>query len=175
MPQIQEGFRLYGEKINNVRKAYIEANITILYFCKEEFNAALKWSNQLLNNADIDKTLDIFCFTQILNLLIHLELDNYRLAPYALKSAQRYLKTRNRTYQFETIMLNFIGNKLKSKTVEEDELLYLNLSEDLQKLQSDPFEKSAFEYFNFIAWVKSKLAKTSFETTIKNELSKVSL
>ena len=175
VPQIEEGFRLYGEKINNVRKAYIEANITILYFCKEEFNAALKWSNQLLNNADIDKTLDIFCFTQILNLLIHLELDNYRLAPYALKSAQRYLKTRNRTYQFETIMLNFIGNKLKSKTVEEDELLYLNLSEDLQKLQSDPFEKSAFEYFNFIAWVKSKLAKTSFETTIKNELSKVSL
>lgn len=173
VPQIEEGFRIYGEKINNVRRAYLEANISILFFCKEEYNSALKWSNQLLNNADIDKTLDIFCFTQILNLLIHLELDNYRLAPYALKSAQRYLKTRNRTYRFETVMLSFISDKLKCKSEIEENLLYIDLSNNLHQLKTDPFEKSAFEYFNFLAWVKSKVEKTSFEEAIMKELNEV--
>ena len=168
VPQIEEGFRLYGDKINSVRKAYIEANISILYFCKEEYNSALKWSNQLLNNADIDQTLDIFCFTQILNLLIHLELENVRLVPYALKSAQRYLQTRNRTYQFESVMLSFIGKKLKCKSEEETEHAYSKLYTDLSEIQSDPFEKAAFEYFDFIAWVKSKLNKSAF----KDELLK---
>ena len=168
VPQIEEGFRLYGNKINGVRRAYIEANICILYFCKEDYNSALKWSNQLLNNADIDQTLDIFCFTQILNLLIHLELNNLRLIPYALKSAQRYLQTRNRTYQFETIMLAFIGDKLKSRSEDQSIHLYQKLHDDLVGLSSDPFEKAAFEYFDFIVWSKSKINNSSF----KDELVK---
>ena len=163
VPQIEEGFRLYGNKINGVRRAYIEANICILYFCKEDYNSALKWSNQLLNNADIDQTLDIFCFTQILNLLIHLELNNLRLIPYALKSAQRYLQTRNRTYQFETIMLAFIGDKLKSRSEDQSTHLYQQLHDDLVGLSSDPFEKAAFEYFDFIVWSKSKINNSSFK------------
>jgi len=169
VPQIEEGFRLYGDKINSVRKAYIEANISIIYFCKEEYNSALKWSNQLLNNADIDQTLDIFCFTQILNLLIHLELENVRLAPYALKSAQRYLQTRNRTYKFESVMLAFIGTKLKCKSEEETELAYSKLYSDLIEIKSDPFEKAAFEYFDFIAWTRSKINKSSFKDELLKE------
>ena len=122
-----------------------------------------------MNNADIDQTLDIFCFTQILNLLIHLELNNLRLIPYALKSAQRYLQTRNRTYQFETIMLAFIGDKLKSRSEDQSIHLYQKLHDDLVGLSSDPFEKAAFEYFDFIVWSKSKINNSSFKDELVQE------
>ncbi len=166
VPQIEEGFRLYGDKINSVRRAYLEANIAILHFCNEDYNQALKWSNQLLNNANIDKTLDIFCFTQILNLLIHLELGNKRLAPYALKSAQRYMQTRNRVYRFESVMLSFINKALKAKDEESLDQLYLDLNAGLSELYDDPFERAAFEYFDFPSWVQSKIEKRPYKEIV---------
>lgn len=173
VPKIEEGFRIYGEKINSVRRAYLEANIAILYFCDEDYNQALKWSNQLLNNADIDKTLDIFCFTQILNLLIHLELGNKRLAPYALKSAQRYLQTRNRVYRFESVMLAFINKALKSKSDSDLNVLYVKLAEELEELKTDPFEKAAFEYFDFVSWVRSKIENRPYKEVVWGEIGEV--
>jgi len=173
VPQIEEGFRIYGEKINSVRRAYLEANIAILFFCNEDYNQALKWSNQLLNNADIDKTLDIFCFTQIINLLIHLELGNKRLAPYALKSAQRYLQTRNRVYRFESVMLSFINQVLKSKSDKHLSELYVELAADLKELESDPFEKAAFEYFDFVSWVQSKIDNQSYKEVVLAKIGEV--
>src|SRR5690606_20706127 len=91
VPIIEEGLKLYGSKINNVRKAFIYFNIAVIYVGAENYSEALKWINKLLNDIDIDKSEDLYCFGQIINLIIHLQLGNQRLIPYALKSTQRYL------------------------------------------------------------------------------------
>ncbi len=166
VPIIEEGFRLYKNKINNVRKAYIFFNIAILYFGAQDYSNALKWINKLLNDVDIDKTEDIHCFAQILNLLIHIELNNKRLIPYALRSTYRYLTTRNRVYKFENIVISFINKILKIKDEEKLENAYTNLLSELKSLKKDNFEKTAFEYFDFISWAESKVKRKSFKEII---------
>ncbi|MEY4573876.1 MAG: hypothetical protein RLZ10_3182 [Bacteroidota bacterium] len=47
------------------------------------------------------KSEDIHCFTQLLNLIIHLELGNRSLVPLMFNLAQRYLTGINRVYKFE--------------------------------------------------------------------------
>lgn len=156
IPTIEEGLLRYDEKLSSVRKASFYFNIAVFYFKAQRLNEALKWVNQLLNNIGIDKTQDIHCMGQIMNLIIHLELGNKSLLPYALKSTQRFLETRRRVYRFESIFLEFVNEVLKVRRDKTDDELYVQLTQDLETLQNDPFEKQVFEYFDFLGWSRSK-------------------
>lgn len=156
LPEITEGLKRYDENISSVRKAHFYFNGAVILFGMEQYHESLKWINKLLNNVDIDKTKDIHCIAQILNLVIHLELGNTELLPYTLRSTQRFLETRHKVFRFENVMLEFINEMLKkrqSKTIDE---LYVDLLDQLQELRNDEHEKIVFEYFDFLAWTKSK-------------------
>jgi len=167
VPIVEEGLKLYGDKINSVRKAYFYLNIAVLYFGCGKYSDSLRWINKLLNDIDIDNSQDIHCFAQLVNLLIHLELGNERLVPYALKSTQRYLNTRNRVYKFETSFLHFISKVLKLNDKSELKQAYIELKNDLDELAKDNFEKTAFEYFDFRSWAESKITGKSFKEIVR--------
>lgn len=156
IPSIEEGLQKYEGKISSVRKAHFYFNIAVVHFGMEHYHEALKWINQLLNNVEIDKTRDIHCMAQILNLVIHLELGNKSLMPYALRSTQRFLETRKKVYRFENVILDFVNEILKKRQSKADEELYNLLIDSLQCIRNDSFERTVFEYFDFLAWAKSK-------------------
>ena len=169
VPVIEEGLKLYGEKINKVRKAYLLFNIGILYFGAQNYVEALKWFNKLLNDIDIDKTQDIHCFAQLMNLLVHIELKNQRLLPYAYRSTYRYLQSRNRVYKFENITLHFIGKLMKAKDIEAEEEIYARFAKEIKAIANDDFEKTAFEYFDFLSWAESKIGSRSFKEVVRSK------
>ncbi len=164
--EVETGLEKYQHKMSSVRKASFYFSIAILYFGAGMYTKALKWINELLNNIDIDKSEDIHCFAQLMNLIIHLELGNNDLIPYTLKSTSRYLETRNRVYKFETIMLHFISEALKAKEPEDLEKVYASLAQSLEPLKDDPFESSALEQFDFICWAESKVKKIPFRELV---------
>ena len=125
-----------------MRKASFYFNIAVLLFGAGKPNEALKWINQLLNNIEIDKTQDIHCMAQLFNLVLHLELGNKSLLPYTLRSTQRYLQTREKVYQFETVFLKFVNELLKVRKDKSDDELYRLLQAELSELNKDPFEQS---------------------------------
>ena len=169
VPVVEDGLKLYDAKINKVRKASFFLNIAVIYFGNGLYSDALRWINRLLNDIEIEASEDMYCFGQLLNLIIHIELGNQRLLPYALKSTQRYLSTRNRVYKFETIALNFISKFLKLKTNEEILEAYKNLHQEFLTLEDDPFEKTAFEYFDFTSWAASKSRNLPFIDVVKEK------
>jgi hypothetical protein len=167
IPQIETGMMLYEDKLNSVRKAFFCFNIAIIYFGARKYNDALKWTNRLLNDTDISQTLDIYCFGQLLNLLIHIELNNQKLLPYALRSAHRYLSMRNRYFKFESSFLDLIGRLLKSPdriTTKEQYEVFL---EKMRELKDDQLESSAFEYFDFISWAEAKASGKDFGEVVR--------
>lgn len=168
IPQVENGLMLYEHKLNSVRRAFFYFNIAIIYFGANDYNSSLKWINKLLNDININKSEDIYCFAQLVNLLIHIELDSNTLLPYALRSTQRYLSTRNRYYKFESTVLEFIGKLLKSTDAKSTKDHYATFVEQLKPLKEDSFEKAAFEYFDFISWAESKLSDKTF-AEIKRE------
>lgn len=169
IPIIEEGFKLYGDKINNVRKAYLYFNIAVLYLGEKNYSEAIRWINKLLNDIDIDKSQDLYCFGQLLNLIIHLELDNRQLLPYALASTERYLKSRNRVYKFETVILNFIKKISKARDLQKEDEIYSQLLNDLTAVTADNFEKTALEYFDFLSWAESKVHKKEFKEIVRRK------
>lgn len=146
-------------KINETRLAYLYYNISVVYFLKQSFNEALKWINMLLNNINIDKTQEVYSFAQIFNLIIHLELDNKELINYTISSTKRFLQTRNKMFDFEDVILNFIKKISSQNDVFETSEAYVDLEKKLVGTKNNKYEQIPLEYFDYLSWVESKLNK----------------
>jgi len=157
IPSIEIGLEKYDDMLSSVRKAHFYFNLAIVHFGMENYKESLKWLNKLLNSIEIDKTQDIHCIAQILNLVVHLELGNKDLLPYALRSTQRFLETRNKAYGLEKIMLHFVNESLKKRNDKSTNELLTDLVKELEVLRQNPLEQMVFEYFDFLAWAKSKV------------------
>lgn len=168
VPHIEFQLKKYKNKISKVREAFFVFNISVLYFAKGDITQSLKWINRLLNDSGLDASQEMYAFARIFDLVVHLEMGNNDLIPYTLKSVQRYLDKRKRLYKFETIFLDFIKKIAKADNPKDVREVYELLNEDLRLLIKDPFERGVFEYFDFTAWVESKLKKTTFAEVIQS-------
>ena len=169
-PKIEAKLNADAGKFTKLRIASFCLNIAAAYFGAEKYSAALKWINKLLNGVSIDESQDLHCYGQILSLIIHIELKHDDFIPHAFKSTHRYLSSRNRVYKFENVFLDFIGKILKTKNREEQTKYYKELKTALAELEKDPFEKTVFENFDFIAWVDSKIKRVSFREIVEQKI-----
>ncbi len=172
---INEGLKKYEGKISKIRESYFRFTIAQVYFATGDFSQAIKWINQLLNDQDIDDSQDIHCMARIFNLIIHLEAGNDELVSYTIRSTQRYLDKRNRIYKFESVFLLFVNKLLKSTDANERKESFKALRKELVVISKDPFEKSAFEYFDFVSWVEGKYLAVPFREMVKNKMKQKSL
>lgn len=166
-PVILEGLRLYENSISPVRKAYLYFQLAIAAFGVEEFSKSLKWTNTILNDSSIDEKEDICAFTHILNLIIHFELKNDQLLPYAIKSTTRFLKNRNRTYRFEEMFLSYLKKASRTSNHFDYEELLETIENELDEISKDPYESVALEYFDLKSWLTSKIKKVPFSEVKK--------
>ncbi len=167
--EIKSGLEKYEGKISKLREAYFRFSIAQVYFATGEYSKAIKWINLLLNDHSIDDSQDIHCIARIFNLIIHLEAGNDDLVPYTMRSTQRYLEKRNRIYRFESIFLSFLNKLLKANDSTEKRESFQALRKELVGISKDPFEKSVFEYFDFISWVEGKFLDRPFGEMVRNK------
>ena len=87
-----------------------------------------------------------------------------------IKSMYRFLYKQQRLFKFEHTLIIFLKkqstvyfNKKKLKT------LFIDLMNQFRKLEKDPFEKNAFEYFDFISWLESKIENRPFAEVLKEK------
>lgn len=162
IPDIARDFEHYVGMINKQSKLVFYYNFAYICFGAGNYNEALTWNNQLLNDSDLSTREDIHCFGRILNLIIHYELGNNQLLEYIGKSTYRFLYKRKRLFKVETIILNFI--KKYPNWANREQILkgFHELYDELEKLSHDDYEKHAFEYFDFLTWLESKINKQDF-------------
>lgn len=162
VPKIEAGYELYGAQINSIRKAYIDFKVAVAYLCTGEYSKSLQWINGILNESRLDQKQDIYCFSLLINLVLHYELKNTDYLPYAIHSVKRYFKSRNQIYKFEALFLKLINQLAKTDSVFEIEDKLGPFEKELTEISKDPKEKVVFEYFDFLAWVRCKVQRRAF-------------
>ncbi len=175
IPLVENGLHLYGEKLSENRKAFFAFKIACIYFSVNEFHLSLKWINKLLNNKNLDQQEDIVSFAQLLCLLIHFEMKNTDFMPYVLRSTSKYLKSRNRLYDFEQHFLKFITKLSKINNEIDQEELWFDFYEQLSEVQDQDRKRVAYEYFDFITWAQAKAQRKSFDQLVKENKEKRTL
>lgn len=170
---IDKGLLFYDEKISTPRRAFLEFKIAVVYLSLNKYTESLQWINKILNNNQLDQKEDIVTFTQLLDLLVHFEINNTQLLPYALKRTQRFLRSRNRLFSFEKVFLQFISKLNKSTDLIEKESIWEDLYNELATIQDDAFDSVALEYFDFKTWAESKFKRKPFAELVKMKTEKL--
>lgn len=172
LPLVENGLILYNEKLSEGRKAFFAFKIASIYFSIRDYHSALSWLNKLLNNNTLDQQEDIVSFAHLLTLLTHIEMKNMDFLPYILRSTSRYLKNKNRLYDFEQFFLKLITKLSKTKNEIDQEELWDQFYHDLSQLQDATMKRVAYEYFDFITWAKAKAQRKSFEILVQENNEK---
>jgi len=168
--KIEAELEYYDDKIVPIRRAFLEFKIAVVNIGTGNYSEALKWINRILNDSNLDKTEDIIGFTQLLELLVHLELNHNNLLPYSLKNTQRFFKTRNRMYGFEKVLLQFISKLIKCEDHFDRQNLWEEMYKELAKITNDDvFESVALDYFDFESWAESKLKGKAFDVIVREK------
>lgn len=147
---------------------FLYYTISYIFFAVKEYSKALYWINKLLNNTKHAEPVDLFCFARILNLLIHYELNNYSLTEYLCNSNIRFFKKKNRLYELEKLIFDFIKNKLLKETSANNLIKdFKRLKDAILKTFITPYNKKAIQYFDYISWIDSKIKNISFADALK--------
>ena len=171
IPTLVAEFEQYKEYIEKQHRLGLFYNLAYIYFGVGDFHQSLDWINQLLNDPDLKTREDIHCFGRILNLFIHFELGNDQLLESIVKSTYRFLSRRKRLFKVESIILSFL-KKYPDWISRKDILLgFGGLRTELQELVSDEYEQRAFDYFDFISWLDSKIEGGSFEKVVNRKMT----
>lgn len=167
IPYVIKGLDKYETKINNEELVRIYHTISMVYFGVGEYNKALHWLNRIINTNYEDLRQDTIRISKLINLIIHFELGNDDLLSYIYKSSVRFFNQQEKQYRFETVFLDYFKKIALSKRDSKQKETYLRFKEELQKVFKDKYEKNALEFFNFYAWLDSKIHNISFAEAIK--------
>jgi hypothetical protein len=142
----------------------------VMFFGTGEYKKSLLWTNKIINHPEQNIRLNIHCLAKILALIIHYELHNEAQLPYYIRSVYRYLLKKQRLFKFETLMIEFIRKKIsKINSTKDLKTAFIELNGKLLLLKKDHYEKQAFNYFDFISWLESKIEKRPFAEIVKEK------
>jgi len=164
------GMKKYEDKINPIEKITLLYNLFYSYFGTGEFSKALEIINQLQNRYQKELRYDIQCAVKILNLILHYELGSNLLLEHNAISTYRFLIKSKRLYKLENIVLDFIRKKMPSIYSPKDEIAaFKQLRTEFMELTPHPYESKAFEYFDYISWLDSKIEGKPFAEIVRRK------
>ncbi|MCC6866377.1 MAG: hypothetical protein IT280_09495 [Ignavibacteria bacterium] len=148
---------------------FLASNAAYSEFICGNIENSLKWNNIALDEKDKIISYKAVTMVLILNLIIHFELGNYDLLEYKLISTYRYLIRKKRLFEYEKIIIHFIKNLVKNYTIKELNDNFQWVQKKLKSISEDENERAAFEDFDIISWLESKITNKPFMEVLINK------
>lgn len=168
--QIENSFLKLNPDISKSFEMSMYYTLAYMYFGAEDFKRSLQWLNRILNETSSGVRDDILVSARLFNLILHFELGNENLIEYNVKSTYRFLFTKNRLFKIENIVLDFIRKKMpRTNSKKETLAAFAELKTQIEKISSEPLEKKALEYFDYISWLESKITGRKFAEVMKEK------
>lgn len=147
-----------------MRAAHVLFQGAVICFIQQEFKESERFLQRFLQSTPANELLHLQCIAQVFNLIIQIELNNERYIPYALRNVQRFLITRNKAFEGEMKVLQFINETLKKRKSIDEKDIWNWLEGELYEIKkTDPL---FFTYFDFHKWAKSRANKSSFASVV---------
>lgn len=168
-PRIDE----YIARLDNHSRLIMYYKIASLYVGDSNYAEALVWLNRIINTEHSIMREDIHGFARMLSLICHYELGHADILDYHVRSTYRYLIKRKNLQQYHKYLLNFL--KHLSANLSEQEMIsqFKKLREQLIPLESNPYEKRAFIYFDIISWLEGKIQGRPVQDVIREKADQI--
>ncbi|MBL7998073.1 MAG: hypothetical protein JNL32_05490 [Candidatus Kapabacteria bacterium] len=144
--------------------ANINFSILNVLVVLERYDEALRYANMILNTTGIES--ELLTFTKLITLIIHIELGNIDLVEYNVRSLYRHLRKTKRMLHFEEIFLKYVRKFTVASDNKKFVALLRQMHAELYDISRNPYEARAFEYFDMLSWLESKIEGIPFSTVI---------
>lgn len=144
--------------------------IACLYFGSNNFKHAIKWLNHIINEPDKTLREDLHSFARILSLICYYELGDDEMVEMNIRSTFRFLLKKKEFGKYESNILKFLRDSYKLKTPKDVTGRFITLKNQMIKLSKDKFERRAFNYFDIITYLESKIENRTMEEIFKERL-----
>jgi hypothetical protein len=134
-----------------------------LYFGAGQHSKALQWLNRVINDNENDLRQDLYGYARLFNIVVHYELGNSDLLEYTIKSTSRYLQKRMRDFEVEKLILEQFKKLIRIRTAVERKEQFIDFRKKLNELAKHEDGNALLRYFDFNAWIVSKLEQAPFE------------
>jgi tetratricopeptide (TPR) repeat protein len=170
-----EGLKALNDHLRSIEKFNQDAfnrntfylSYFYIYFGAGDFDKALENLNEWLSLPKTSEREDLQSLARVLNLIIHYEMGNNLLLESLLRSTYRFLSKRNRLYEFEKSVLGFIQKSGRLRTSKELREAFVTLKNEFENLAQIPSEDAMLRYFNFTAWLESKIEGITFAEAVQ--------
>jgi hypothetical protein len=167
-PRIDE----YIARLDNHSRLIMYYKIACLYVGNSDYSEALVWLNRIINTEQEDLREDIHGFSRILSLICHYELGHQDLIDYHVRSTYRYLSKRETLQRFHKLILSFLKHMGPNVSQVEMTNAFKTLLDQMVPLESNPYEKRAFIYFDIISWLEGKIDGRPVQEVIREKARK---
>ncbi|MGH1336610.1 MAG: hypothetical protein ACRBFS_10815 [Aureispira sp.] len=164
----KENYLAYKELMNQYKEtsstAYID--LTSVFFSEiilEEWDAAEDSYQVLVNTKIRGYREDIECILRLLGVLVYYENKNDALLEAAIDAAYQFIRTKDFLFKFARDFINLFKHKILKAVNRKEEIQHLIAfkAKTLAFFEEEPQERNVLAYFDFIAWLNSKIEDRS--------------
>lgn len=134
-----------------------------------DYNGALGYLNEWLNQPRTVEREDLQSLARILALIIHFEMGNTLLIESLMRSATRFLQKKNRLYDLERRFFHFISELMRVPTERERQHAFQKMRDDLAQLSDWPGARALLQTFDLDAWLDAKISNRAFAASVKTK------
>ena len=167
VPEILEKLDEYQLYIDRHRVLVFYYKFASLYFGSADYETAIDYLNKIIN-WKVDLRTDLQCYSRLLHLIAHYELENYQLLEYLIKSVYRFMAKMENLGVVEEEIFIFLRRsfKLSPKQLKPE---FEQLLNKMKKLEKNPFATRAFSYLDIISWLESKIQGVPVQDMIRKK------
>ena len=156
--------------IRTSRKLVYYYNLTISNFLTGNYDRALYWINCILNYPKTDIRKDMQAIARLMRMLVLYELKNQHLIDDLLRSAQRYLSSKDNLFSFEVTLLQFL-KELASLPDYEVKTSCMKFHNRIQEDQAETLKMLGRS--EFLVWINSKIHNISMIDVVKRKIVEI--
>ena len=167
--EVRKELKLYEEKITVYQRIILYYFLSTSNFIQEDFEKCIYWNSKIFSLGKTDLSEDYQCYARIIQLIAYYELGYIDSLEYALKSAYHFISKRKRVYKYENIIRKYLRSSFRIRNNIELEYMLGEMLHELKEIITDEFEKNAFDAFNIIPWLESRLKKIPMIRLLKEK------
>ena len=165
--EIEKELSKYEFKISPYQRIILYYFLGMSNFIRNNFEKSIYWMGKIINFGSTDLSQDYQCYSRIVYLICYYELGYYDSMEYVLKSVYHFLSKKERVYKYENIILKYLRKSFRVRSNEELNEMFIDMKSELELIKNDPYEQNAFDAFNILYWLESKIKKITIAEAIQ--------
>lgn len=167
----------WKHRMNPANRAELYYRIACIWHLAGDPKQALAWINRILNDKELKPFQQLNIYTQILNLVVHTDLQHY---DWVTRNARQLLLTGKirsgmNQLEFGTVLgLRQISEGASASTNQNRNLIS-KIESKLLPFKKDPFQNTLLNFFDCYTWLESRRTGIPFQQLIKERHSSRSL